>query len=174
MKKLFDVSQILATIALLVGLLLVYWELREARVLNKSQLTVSAFEYDQANIQRRIGEVPTAAVYVKGCLTPKELTDEEAYIFLWLINGDRGQSNFARMVAQSSGYGDWEATSREFLRSFLVTKAGMYYYREVGLDPDSQAIAADIIANGEVADCASNLSAYIEAMKADQPWWEGS
>ena len=27
--------------------------------------------------------------------------------------------------------------------------------------------------SGEVIDCASELSAYLEAMKTDQPWWEG-
>ena len=172
MNRLFEISQILASVALLGGLILVYWELREARELNQSQLVVSAFEYNQQNVNRRIGEVPTAQIFVKGCLTPKTLTDEEAYIFRWLMNADRGQANLSRLAYQSGGYEGWEETSRMFLRTFLGTKAGMYAYHEMRLDPESHAMAEDIIAAGEVIDCASDLSRYLDAMRVDQPWWE--
>ena len=78
-EKLSHWLQIAASVGVFVGLVLVYYEMRQTRDIAVLGQTVNAFNSLVERNVAEIGEKPYEAV-VKACSSPDELTEEEAYI----------------------------------------------------------------------------------------------
>jgi hypothetical protein len=71
--------QVVTGLAVLIGLVLVLVELRLSSKLAYTAQVGAAVDIHHQNRQSQIGETPTAGVFVGGCLSPAELSDEEIF-----------------------------------------------------------------------------------------------
>ena len=78
-SKLFNIVQLIASIGLIVGIILVIWELRQAREIAKAEAVAASFAQYTQRVQTMMGENSAAAV-AKACDYPDELTTEEMII----------------------------------------------------------------------------------------------
>ena len=78
-EKLSHWLQITASVGVFVGLVLVYHEMRQTRDIAVLGQTVNAFNSLVERNVAEIGETPYEAV-VKACMSPEDLTEEDAYI----------------------------------------------------------------------------------------------
>ena len=78
-NKLFNAIQIATGLAVVVGLIMVFIELRQAKSLSLAELTSEGYAQAMADFRVIMGE-NSAAVIAKACTAPDELSFEETVI----------------------------------------------------------------------------------------------
>lgn len=160
-----DLVQVLTSIAVIIGLGLVVWELQLSRTLTRAQIGSDHFAEQLANRRALLGENPVPAI-VKACVSPKELTPAERTIALAHI--DLSYDLISRMkILNEVGDFDipWEEFAADGLRLILGTPIGRYdyeTYRESRWDPDLWPIADQILENNEQVKCEGFWSEFEE------------
>lgn len=147
--------QIVATGAVIIGLALVIWELRQTHDIARAQLISDEYLARMENERTMMGENP-APVIVKGCQTPDELTPAEqringAYVTLVYLRNERN-----RYLAQVSDLGrTLDTSTHQTLRVLLGTPRFRSWY-EMNRDripPDVVRIGDEIIAGRAEEPC---------------------
>ena len=147
--------QLIAALAVMFGLGLVIWELRQAHQLTRAQLISDGFLAELEDTRALLGENPTEAI-MKGCLTPDELTPAEwktnqAYMNLFTIRNER---NFYLSQLDNLGR-DSEMSTILSLRRLLGIPLFRQWYQEnkPGIPPRIKNVAERIISNGTEIPC---------------------
>ncbi len=163
--------QVLTGIALLVGLVLVIFELQQTRDLVRAQLTSDGFRSLSENQRAFLGE-SFAETYAKACFSPDSLSDAE------LIQMHAYHEDQITMAARARIHTDvashsqtWRQTARGRIRDWLSTKVGRAAYMS-GRDKEILAswiipIAEDLIARGDIYDCSDDFS-YFDLVRANE------
>lgn len=165
--------QILTGIALLVGIVLVVWELQQSRDLVRAQLVADGFLSHQDNQRVFLGE-SFASTYAKACFDPENLTDAEM-VQMWAYT-----DSLLTFVTRAQSYGavgdsrwDWERLARGQIRRWLSTKVGRaeYVFAKQGGWLSSWIVEAaeELIANSELMDCTVNLGHFGLVRAAGDP-----
>ena len=166
-RKLYWI-QLVTTFAVLIGLGLVVWELRQSHELVKAQLISDDF-LAQIDDQRTImGENPAEAI-MKGCITPRELTPTEwrinqAYLNLFTIRNER---NFYLSELSSLGR-DNQTSTKLILRRLLGLPLFRSWYEEnkANVPPRIGDVAEEIIATSAELPCDGFLAMkHLKGMK---------
>ena len=155
-QRTIDLVQLITSIAVVIGLGLIVWELQLNQRLVRTQLSSEHFSEQMANWRARLGDNP-AQVIAKGYSNPEELTDEE------MINIQADTELLyqmvirMRMINELGGFGiPWEAYAREQFRHILGTPFGRFGYEvtyQSALPEDESMIMRDILENHEYVLC---------------------
>jgi hypothetical protein len=147
--------QLSAALAVMLGLGLVIWELRQAHQLARAQLISDGFLAELEDTRALLGENPTEVI-MKGCLTPDELTPAEwktnqAYMSLFTIRNER---NFYLSQLDNLGR-DSEISTTLSLRRLLGIPLFRRWYEQnkPGIPPRIKNVAERIISNGTEIPC---------------------
>ena len=150
------IVQIATSIAVLVGIGLVVWELQQTRTLAETQLTADAWQDLHQTSLVKMGE-NSAAVSIRACFHPKKLSLEDFAVH-WEEMSTRYYS-MKRMV-MTEDIAQFGTPVRQYLRanlrSYLGYEVGMWDYNtlsEKDWDPLMREVAAEIVESNDVLDC---------------------
>ena len=155
--RLIDLIQVLTTIAMVIGLGLVIYESRQSRELAQLEALNQGIATRNQHVVAALGENPSD-VWVKGCLSPEELTQSEVAILyndigIFFLMTER------IVMMQALGYGrDFDQFyARSYIARYLGYRLGRADYDLYGdtWPPEIRALAADIVASDDVVDCRS-------------------
>ena len=141
-----DAVQVVTTIAVVVGLALVIYELRQTSQIAKAQLLSDGFtiEMDRTNVL--MGENPMEAV-ATACVSPRELTLAQSQVLSVYFNGLLFRSVRQKRIAQETGFFDeiWDAQLPATFRLIMRTHYGRIWWqerRQVWLSRDPEVLKA--------------------------------
>jgi hypothetical protein len=165
-----DWFQIVTSIAVIVGLILVIVELRQTKVLVRAQL---ASEYNTAWDQRRftlMGE-DAALVVVKVCSDPGTLTMRDVVIYKALLDDLWGRVWRLRHIEAFTDLGiPWENEAAQTLRNSLHSAHGRWYAAHIAptkWGPALTDIAARFVDANDYDDCGDGLNSFLELENPD-------
>ena len=146
--------QIFSSIALVIGLMLVFAELRQTRDAILAETTSRGFErYTQLNVAA-LGEEPMSAL-AKACETPEELSTAELMVldsyYFELISRVRVQMYIAEATEINT---DWEASSFGNFQILLESAPGRAWWRSINWEPPIQALGDRVLEMKSAASCA--------------------
>lgn len=155
-NKLFNIMQVATGIALLVGLVLVFVELRQAKELTLAELSSQGYAEGLAEFRTIMGE-NSAAVIAKSCIAPESLTPEEMVILSAYYSGRVAQVSRLRVLEFVAEFGvPWQTLAVQQLSGILDTEPGRQWFnRNLQQDSELFAIGQKIIEGGE--DCKNPL-----------------
>ena len=152
--------QITATVGVLIGIVLVVIELRQAKAMTQAE-TISHFFAEVAqNNRAQMGENP-AAILSKACLRPSEVTDEELFVLegyfgsRWAL-ADR--SHRLELVAEFDT--PWEAVSRKTLQPIVRLEHGRKWLgqRASEYNPNLVEVVSEMLKETENTSCEDSLN----------------
>ncbi len=138
-QKLSHWIQIATGLAVLAGLGLVVWELQQAKVLTRLQLTSDTYTLSVGYNSSFLGEDPIA-VHTRACLDPEGLTLEDANLLEFYFNSlEQRVARLASLedeLAAPVTFGDINATDIEIqmyqvLLELFFTEAGQRWYEDM-------------------------------------------
>jgi len=150
--------QIVTGFAVLIGIVLVFIELRQAKQLAAAELVSQGFS-EGLSTQRSVMGEEFAAVLAKACMHSKELTDSEivALDFYFL-----GQLNSVYRMEFLDGVAEIDTPDlvlAENLKPIVVSEHGRYWIKQRELPPRVQKIVSSLISNP------SNCGDYYESFR---------
>ena len=159
----------LTAFAIVAGLVVVVWELRQNRALAEADLATQAYGQIQNYWQTLAGENPSVIV-AKACSEPKELSDAEVGIY-WAHH----QMQYFNMhrdvyVETAAGFGsDVEEWIRSDMKYYLGSRLGRQEFDRFGESWPStmKRIATELIDNGAVVPCEITWRNLTDAMRSD-------
>jgi hypothetical protein len=156
-NKLFNIMQITTGLALLIGLVLVFVELQQAKSLTLAQLTSDGYSDAMEEFRVLMGENP-APVIAKSCFKPEELTPDEYVVLTAFYNGRVAQISRLRVLELVADFGvPWQALAEQQLIGVLDTKPGReWFQRNLYSDPDLRAVGEMVIESNP--DCKQTLT----------------
>lgn len=139
---------IVSNLAILIGILLVFWELQQARTLATVQLRSDNAMLTAELSANLMGENPQA-VLSKACLKPDELTTEDKIIMSQIFQNRLAAATMLRQTERIAGIGRGYVYSFEtaFLAMFNYEFGRQYFERMKDFAPGEE--ANDIIEIGE-------------------------
>ncbi|MEQ8690580.1 MAG: hypothetical protein RIC89_07050 [Pseudomonadales bacterium] len=156
-EKLFNWIQIATGIAVVVGLIMVFIELRQAKSLSLAELTSEGYAEALADFRTVMGENP-APVIAKSCYEPANLAAEELIILNAYYNSKIAQVTRLRVLEQVADFGvPWEQVAQQQLLDVMATEPGRKWFENQArsdkqlYDIGMQTLAYDL-------DCKSFLS----------------
>jgi hypothetical protein len=168
-KNIVDWIQILTGVAVLVGLILVIWELQQTRELARAELASDGWGEMMASSRSEMGET-FAATRAKACFAPTQLTDSEILemrAFNYILRAE---------VARMRGYahiGEYDIGWRELAKNnigvILGNKVGrVSYERAKGNSwPWYEEIAEEMISKKEIISCEEYLTPIFEGVRSE-------
>lgn len=159
----------LTAFAIVAGLIVVVWELRQSRALAEADLATQAYGQIQNYWQTLAGE-NASAVLAKACSEPGELSEAEAGV-LWAVL----QMQYFNMhrnvyVEATAGFdSDVEEWIRSDMKYYLGSRLGRQEFNRLG---DSwpqmmKRIATELIENDAVVSCEVTWRNLTEALRSD-------
>lgn len=161
--------ELFTAFAILAGLIVVVWELRQNRDLAEADLATQAYGQIQNHWQGLLGENPSAVV-AKACSEPKELSDEEVGVY-W-AHLQMQFFNMHRNVYVDAAAG-FDSNVEEWIRSdmkyYLGTRLGRREFDRFGESwpPTMRQIANELIENDAVVPCEVTWRNLTDAMRFD-------
>ena len=153
--KIFDLVQLIAAIAIVIGLALVIFELQQTRSLARAQLFGEHFAEAIENKRALLGENP-APILTKSCADPAGLTPDEREVALAALDINFLMTERARTIEEVVGLDiPWELAARTYLRAILSSPIGRYDYetfKDARWPVEYEAIITEILAAGDL-DC---------------------
>ena len=167
-QTLFNWTQIVTGVAVLLGLSLVVWELQQTRTLMRVQLLSEGVDAQLSNYRARLGENP-APILTKACFSPDELTPEETYVALMdnLITRRTAERNWE--IEQIADLGVvWEGAVSWGAQQSLSSKLGRLIYEaeKEGLPPERRKLVEELLAQGAIFKCEDGLNQMMAALKS--------
>ena len=163
--------QLLATIAVLAGLALVVWELRQAHELARLQYA-SESQSDQANQRLALQGESVYETLVRACYTPDELTREDAVMLDAYFNsqmGILGRMLMGRDIAALDN--NWREIGRRQLRLIVRFPQGEkwvrsdYWWRS---NREVLDLLEQTLREGSTLDCTSDFDRIL-GVQSDDP-----
>ena len=162
------IGQLVTNIGVILGLLIVVYEIRETRVLTQAQLASDAYALNAGTNAMVAGE-SLPETLARACFRPKELTEEDAVI-LHAYFSDLWNAVDRALYVESFGF-DVPIIERLIqgrTTAITATQAGIEWYR-LQQFPNRIRLLADEVAdkaNGYL--CASYLGALLPYQKDDE------
>jgi hypothetical protein len=160
--------QMITGAAVLIGLGLVIWELRQTRDIARAQITHDSYALIVEDTQAVLGE-SFGDVFAKGCIEPSTLTDGEIVQIREHYDANLYLIRRLRDVTKSGGFEySWERTAKGFVRHWLDSKVGRLHYMykvETGLEPEIQNLAKGILEFDLINPC-NDLENFAEKVRA--------
>ena len=160
-------ARVLSAIAVVIGLILVVWELQQTRTLARAQLLHASLTDSYQYFLTRMGE-ESSAVHVKACLTPELMTDTEVAInfadneTMWLE-----MRRFALLESIANFGGDIDQYFVTAMRVFLGRPLGWHKYQSTGhaWPIELKRAAETVIEQGLIIACTDELESYINVFR---------
>jgi hypothetical protein len=161
-ERLLDAVQLGTLVALLVGVLLVVWELRQTRDIARIQIAAAGSEQYSQRVQAMMGE-ESAAALARACDTPRELTTEDLivleHLHTELLNNLRSAYAIERLADDMAVF-DWRAWKGNFRRIF-ATEFGRWWFASLAsVEPEIRAAADAFLAESGTPDCRAHFDDY--------------
>lgn len=159
----------LTAFAVVAGLIVVVWELRQSRTLAEADLATQAYSQIQTYWQTLAGENPSV-VLAKGCLNPGELSEPEAGAYWALLQMQ--YFNMHRNVYVDAA-GEFDSDVENWIRSdmkyYLGSRLGRQEFNRFGESwpPIMKRIAIELIENDGVVPCEETWQNLTDAMQPD-------
>ncbi|MGI9323831.1 MAG: hypothetical protein ACR2PZ_01335 [Pseudomonadales bacterium] len=159
----------LTAFAIVAGLIVVVWELRQNRALAEADLATQAYGQIQSRWQTLAGENPSAIV-AKACSEPKELSDAEVGIYwahLQIQYFNMYRNVYVEAVAGfGSSVDEW---IRSDMKYYLGSRLGRRDFNRFGESwpPIMKRIATELIENDAVVRCEVTWRNLTDAMRSD-------
>lgn len=116
--------QITATVGVLVGIILVVIELRQAKAIAHANITAQFFSEIGQNNRVQMGENP-AAVLSKACLSPSEITNEDLFVLEGYFVSRWALADRSYRLELVGEFGTpWEAVARKSLQPIVRLEHG--------------------------------------------------
>lgn len=148
-NSLFNLIQMATGIALVIGLVLVFVELQQAKSLSLAELTSEGYSEAMAEFRAVMGENP-APIIAKSCHDPEALNAEEYIVLTAFYSSKIAQITRLRVLEAVADFGvPWQTVARQQLVGILETEPGKaWFLRHFEVDPELYAIADEMIAAG--------------------------
>ena len=152
------IIQVVTSAAIVLGLALVVWELRQTKVLARVERGAEIAAHEVQKHIAQMGE-QYPSVYVKGCLTPELLTDEEYAVEVAALSVDYNIALRLRFVESVGAFGmDWRTLAHPNLHNILSRPIGRARFSELGRrDAALEALAAEMLETGQITPCAEHI-----------------
>ncbi|MEM7099370.1 MAG: hypothetical protein AAF541_13995 [Pseudomonadota bacterium] len=151
-NKLFNALQIATGVAVVIGLIMVFIELQQAKSLSLAELTSEGYAEVMADFRTVMGE-NSAEVIAKSCITPEQLNAQELVILNAYYNSKLAQVSRLRVLEFVADFGvPWQTLAHQQLQEVLATKPGQQWFEfHLKTDPELYGIGKKILATG--VDC---------------------
>ena len=162
-NRLKNSIDVLTSIAIVVGLGLVIWELRQNHEATMSTLSSAGYEINVQTDVALLGE-QAADVLAKACDSPGELSRRELIVLHAYYRHIALRLQRVKDLADRGSFYDstgWEGYVEIWLSQILATIPGQAYWRTIGWpDPEVQAAGNDLLERLDTASCKSNYDAW--------------
>lgn len=130
-QKLNTRLQILASVGVIVGLLIVAYELKQTKDLTQAQIMDQTYTDLRASFQNLMGENPSVSI-VRACYNPSELTSEDVVVLNGYLSEQRVQIIRWYMLDQVGDFGiNWRVAGLEPYRTIFATEFGRAWFRRI-------------------------------------------
>jgi len=154
--------QVSTMIAVLAGLGLVVWELRQVREIAIAQQASDGFAIYSQRIQAMMGERPARAV-AKACDEPKSLTTEDMVVldfyYTEVLNNMRQLRNL-QQASDDLALLDWKQFTENFYRIFRTDYGRWWWSMSGWLEPEILDAGDRFIDENEVISCSEHYDQY--------------
>jgi len=154
-----DWLTIASNLAILVGILLIFWELQQNQTLARVQLESDGFALRTELTNNLIGESP-GLVLAKACLKPNELTTEDRIVLSQIFQSRLNAALMYRDIESVVGLGlDIANNFVPVFQTMFNYEFGREFYQRMkdysnGGSADLYAIGDAVLESGWVSDCA--------------------
>ena len=155
-NNLINAIQMLTGIAVVIGLVMVFIELRQAKSLSLADITSEGYAEAIADFRAVMGENP-APILAKSCIDPDGLEPEEMVVLHAYFNSKIAQVSRLRVLEMVAEFGvPWQVVAQQQLNAVLVSEPGKKWFEQyIKADPELYAIGSNILEQG--IDCADSM-----------------
>ncbi len=128
--KLFNTIQIATGIAVVIGLIMVFVELRQAKSLSLAELTSQGYSEALADLRTVMGENPAPTI-AKACFAPEEITPDEHVVLVAFYSSKIAQISRLRVLEAVAEFGvPWETAAPQVLIGVLDNELGRIWFEQ--------------------------------------------
>ena len=148
-SNLINAIQIATGLAVLIGLVMVFFELRQAKSLSLAELTSQGYAEAMADFRTVMGE-NSAEIIAKSCSAPEELEPAELIVLNAYYNSKIAQVSRLRVLEFVADFGvPWQVVAQQQLNEVMATKPGQAWFeRHVKADQELYAIGSALLEKG--------------------------
>jgi hypothetical protein len=152
--------QITATVGVLVGIILVVIELRQAKAIAHANITANFFSESAQNSRSLMGENP-AIVLAKACVKPDEVMTQEELFVLEAYFGTQwalaDRSHRLELVGDFDT--PWQEVSKKTLQSVALLKQGRIWLKQRAavLNPSLSDVVVELLNETKNTRCGGSL-----------------
>lgn len=148
-NNLFNLIQLVTGFALLIGLVLVFVELQQAKELSLAELTSEGYSEAMSEFRSLMGENP-APVIAKACYESEKITPEERVVLTAYYSLKIAQISRLRVLELVAEFGvPWQTLAKQQLVGVLDTEPGrLWFDRNFKVDTELYAIGQELIQAG--------------------------
>ncbi len=159
-NNLFNLIQLITGFALLIGLVLVFVELRQAKELSLAELTSEGYAEAMADYRTLMGENPAPTI-AKSCFSPETLEPEDHIVLTAYYSSQIAQISRLRVLELVAQYGvPWQVLAQQQLQGVLDTEPGRTWFkRNFRVDSELYAIGQEIMTKG--LDCTNRAISLV-------------
>lgn len=160
-QKISTFVQTATGIALILGLALVWIELRQSKELALAELTSQGYSEVIENARATMGENPAVAIS-KSCFNPDSLTGEDLVVLDALYRAQVSQIERLRVLEVVADFGvPWRQFTPQLLGVILSTDYGQWWFdRNFSNDPELVLIKEQVLASSP--SCAEFYQGYTD------------
>lgn len=166
--RIANVAQLLASIAVLVGLVFVVLELRQSHEIAQMQQQTTTFGTYNAGVRSVMGENASASI-AKSCTEPETLTVQDMIVldtvYTTYLNRMRAFL-LSSEVASSITVTDWTRWQSNF-RLIFATEYGRYWWSHAQWEPEVMEIGNKILEELGPVDCGSYYQEFLNQFNQD-------
>ncbi len=161
-SNLLNWIQIATGVAVVVGLIMVFIELRQAKSLSLAELTSEGYAEATADFRTVMGENP-APIIAKSCYEPENLQPDELVVLNAYYSSKIAQVSRLRVLEQVGDFGvPWEQVAQQQLLEVLASPTGRQWFeRQVQQDKKLYEIGQQVLARD--LNCVEFLNALMPA-----------
>ena len=155
--NLFNAIQIATGFAVVIGLIMVFIELQQAKSLSLAELTSEGYSEALADFRTVMGENPAPTI-AKSCFNPEALNPEEMVVLHAYYNSKIGQIARLRVLELVADYGvPWRVVANQHLSEVVSTQPGrVWFERHLKADQEVYALGTKLLESG--LDCTSVIA----------------
>lgn len=172
MQRMVDWLQLAASLAVLIGLVLVVVELRQSRAIAEAEIINQSFEIGAANVSAVMGE-NAAAVLAKACVAPASLTEEELVVASFYNKHRLSLVRRLAVISRSTELyadGAWQAYARgNVLPEIFSSEVGRAWWRTTRPylgNRELETIGNELLETLGPPSCGDEMRAYAEDVRA--------
>jgi hypothetical protein len=159
-NKIADWIQITATLGVLIGIVLVVLELRQAKAIAHADITANFFSETAQNNRVQMGENP-AVVLAKACLRPNEVTAEELFVLEGFFGSRWSLADRTHRLELVGEFDTpWEEVARKSLQAVVRFEHGRNWLAEhaATTNPSLAGIVSELLKKTGNKPCEDSLN----------------